>query len=61
MIAGYGFYVFLNSGIIKYITFKTHFAFLNYEKTATLVFFENVAMLLFFAFVGHNLANALKR
>lgn len=60
VIAGYGFYIFLNSGIVNYITFKTHFAFLNYEKAAVLVFFENVAMLIFFAFVAHNIANALK-
>ena len=52
--------MFLKSGIINYITFKTHFAFLDYEKTAALVFFENVSMLIFFAFVAHNLANALK-
>ena len=60
VIAGYGFYLFLKSGIINYITFKTHFAFLDYEKPASLVFFENVSMLIFFAFVAHNLANALK-
>ena len=60
VIAGYGFYLFLKNGIINYITFKTHFAFLDYEKPAALVFFENVSMLIFFAFVAHNLANALK-
>ena len=60
VIAGYGFYLFLKSGIINYITFKTHFAFLDYEKPAALAFFENVSMLIFFAFVAHNLANALK-
>lgn len=60
VIAGYGFYIFLNSGIVNYITFKTHFAFLNYEKAAVLVFLENIAMLIFFAFVAHNIANALK-
>ena len=60
IISGYGFYLFLKSGIVNYITFKTHFAFLDYEKAAALVFFENVSMLIFFAFVAHNLANALK-
>lgn len=53
--AGYGFYLFLKSGIINYITFKTHFAFLDYEKTAILVFVENLAMISFFAFMGHNI------
>lgn len=60
VIAGYGFYLFLNSGIINYITFKTHFAFLDYEKPAALVFLENVAMLIFFAFVAHNVASIVK-
>ena len=60
VIAGYGFYLFLKSGIINYITFKTHFAFLDYEKPAGLVFLENVAMLIFFAFVAHNIANVVK-
>ncbi|MBO6119030.1 MAG: DUF4405 domain-containing protein [Lachnospiraceae bacterium] len=60
IIAGYGFYLFLKSGIASYITFKTHFAFLDYEKNAGLVFVENIAMIIFFAFIGHNLANVVK-
>ncbi len=60
LIAGYGFYLFLKSGIINYITFKTHFAFLDYEKAPALVFFENISMLICFAFIGHNMANAVK-
>ena len=53
LIAGFGFYLFIRSGIINYITFKSHFAFLDYEKKETVVFFENFAMLSFFAFFGH--------
>ena len=60
VIAGYGFYLFLKSGIINYITFKTHFAFLDYEKAAPLVFLENILMIIFFAFVGHNISNAIR-
>ena len=60
IISGYGFYLFLKSGIINYITFKTHFAFFDYEKPAGLVFLENVAMLIFFAFVAHSIANIVK-
>lgn len=60
IISGYGFYLFLKSGIINYITFKTHFAFLDYEKPADLVFLENVAMLIFFAFLAHSIANIVK-
>jgi hypothetical protein len=60
LIAGYGFYLFLKSGIISYITFKTHFAFLDYEKDALLVFLENVSMIICFAFVGHNVSNVIR-
>lgn len=60
IISGYGFYLFLKSGIINYITFKTHFAFLDYEKAAPLVFLENILMIIFFAFVGYNISNAIR-
>ena len=59
LISGYGFYLFLKSGIINYITFRTHFAFLDYEKAAPLVFLENVSMIIFFTFVGHNVSNII--
>ena len=60
IIAGYGFYLFLKSGIINYISFKSHFAFLDYEKPAYLVFTENVSMLIFFSYISHNIANIVK-
>lgn len=60
IIAGYGFFLFLKSGIINYITFKTHFAFLDYEKTAALVFLENVVMIISFIFIGHNAVSIIK-
>ena len=60
LVAGCGFYLFIKSGIINYITFKSHFAFLDYEKNAILVFFENFAMLSFFAFIGHNVAEIVR-
>ena len=60
LISGLGFYLFIKSGIINYITFKSHFVFLDYEKNAILVFFENFAMLSFFAFIGHNFAEIVR-
>ena len=60
LISGYGFYLFLKSGIINYILFRTHFAFLDYEKDALLVFLENVSMIICFAFVGHNVSNIIR-
>lgn len=60
IISVYGFYLFLKSGIINYITFKTHFAFLDYEKPAPLVYIENILMIIFFAFIGHNISNVIR-
>ena len=60
LISGYGFYLFLKSGILNYITFKTHFAFLDYEKAAPLVYLENIIMIILFAFVGHNVSNIIR-
>ena len=60
LIAGYGFFLFLKSGITNYITFSTHFAFLDYEKPAVVAFLENIVMIIFFVFVGHNLSNVIK-
>ena len=60
LVVGFGFYLFIKSGIINYITFTTHFAFLDYEKNKALVFFENFAMLSFFAFIGHNVAEMVR-
>ena len=60
IVSGYGFYLFLKSGILNYITFKTHFAFLDYEKFPLIVFLENILMIIFFAFLGHNVSNIIK-
>ena len=49
IISAYGLYIFINSNIVDYITFKTHFAFFDYEKNKILVIIENAAMLIFFA------------
>ncbi|MBO6134587.1 MAG: DUF4405 domain-containing protein [Lachnospiraceae bacterium] len=61
LIAGYGLYLFIKSGILDYITFKSHFAFLDYEKAASLVFIDNVSMLIFFAFLGNHFAEILRK
>ena len=60
IIAGYGFCLLINSAILNYLTFKTHFAFLDYEKNPILVFFENISMLTFFANISHHISLLLK-
>ena len=52
VIAGFGLWLFIKNGIPDYIFFRTPFAFFDYEKSAVLVFLENLAILVFFAFIG---------
>ena len=59
-LAGVGFWLFLENGIPDYIFWRTHFAFLDYEKAPALVFLENLATLSFFAFVGANMFRVLR-
>ena len=60
VVAGYGLYLFINSGLSNYILFKTHFAFLDYEKSAVVVFLENLSMLSFFAFLAYNVIKLIQ-
>ncbi len=54
VLAGAGLWLFIRNGIPDYILFKTHFAFLDYDKAAALVFLENLAIEFFFSFLGAN-------
>ena len=59
-VSGVGFWLFFKSGIPDYLFFRTPFAFLDYEKAAALVFLENLAILIAFAFIGAETASFLK-
>ncbi len=50
--AGSGLYLFLKNGIQDYLLFRVPFAFLDYEKAAALVLFENMLILMSWAFLG---------
>lgn len=52
VIAGCGFWLFICNKIPDYIFFRTPFAFFDYNKTAVLIFAENLAILIAFAFLG---------
>ena len=58
--AGAGFWLFVRNGIPGYIFFRSPFAFLDYGKAAVLVFLENIAILVSFAFAGASCASILK-
>ncbi len=50
--AGTGFWLFFRNTIPDYLFFRVPFAFLDYDKSAFLVFAENIAILIAFAFLG---------
>ena len=54
---GYGLFLFLKAGIPDYMFFRNPFAFLDYEKAKWLVILENLLMLVFWAFIGTQLAD----
>lgn len=51
-IGGIGLWLFQKNGMPNYLFFRVPFAFLDYEKAGWLVFLENLAMLIFWAFIG---------
>ena len=55
-VSGVGLWLLLKSGIVNYITFRTHFAFLDYTTAKWLVILQNLAMLIFFVFIGYALS-----
>ncbi|WP_296727122.1 hypothetical protein [Ruminococcus sp.] len=55
-VSGVGLWLFLKNGIINYITFRTHFAFLDYTTAKWLVILQNLAMLMFFVLAGYVLS-----
>ncbi|MBP3234587.1 MAG: DUF4405 domain-containing protein [Eubacterium sp.] len=52
VVAGIGLFLFIRNGMPDYLFFRVPFAFLDYEKAGILVFFENIIMLSFWAFIG---------
>ena len=60
ILAGIGLWLFIKNGILGYITFRTHFAFFDYEKAAVLVFLENLTIEFFFVFIGANIVRLIR-
>ena len=57
LIGGYGLFVFLRNNIPGYMFFKVLFAFFDFGKAKVLVILENLAVLVFWTFIGTQLAN----
>lgn len=51
--AGAGLWFISNSGILGYITFRTHFAFMDFSAAKWAILLKNLAMLLFFVLMGY--------
>ena len=60
-VSGVGLWLFLKNGIVNYITFRTHFAFLDYTTAKWLVILQNLAMLLFFVLAGYVLSEVTQK
>lgn len=60
-IGGIGLYLFLRNGMPDYLFFRVPFAFLDYEKAGWLVFLENLLMLSFWAYIGMQAAQHLRK
>ena len=59
-IGGIGLYLFLRNSIPNYLFFRVPFAFLDYEKAGWLVFLENLLMLIFWVFIGSQIAGIIQ-
>ena len=59
--SGWGMYVFLVSGMIDYLTLRSYFVFLDYEKNPALVILENLAMLGFWTLTGYQVSRLVAR
>ena len=61
VLAGIGLWLFIKNGIPGYMTFRTHFVFFDYDKSALLVFAENLAEMFFFIFIGANIVRIIRK
>ncbi len=60
-VSGVGSWLFIKSNILEYITFQTHFAFLDYTTAKAIILLQNLAMLMFFVLVGYVLSEVTQR
>ena len=61
VIAVYGGYLFLNSEIFDYMTFQTHFAFLDYDRLPVLVICDQIVLMGFWVFMSYYFTRIVQR
>lgn len=59
LIAGYGAFCFWQADIISYLLLKVEFAFIDYEKNAVLVLFQNMTMMGLWVFIAYYAAKGI--
>lgn len=60
-IAVAGIWLFIKNGLFNYMFFRIPFAFFDYDKSPVLVFAENLAILMSFAFFGAICASIIQK
>ena len=58
--AGYGGVCFVKADIVSYMFLKSQFVFFDFEKSVVLVFFEYIAMMVMWAFIGYYGAKGIR-
>lgn len=61
LIAGYGAFCFWQADIVSYLLLKVEFAFIDYEKNAVLVLFQNIAMMGLWVFIAYYAAKGIAK
>ena len=59
--AGYGIYAFIKRQIAEYLFLRTHFVFLDDTEPLVFFFFDYLAIMGLFVFIGHYLAKLLRK
>lgn len=59
-VAAYGGYCLISAGIFDYMTFQTHFAFLDYERAPVLVLGDQLAMMSTWVFLSYYFIKAVQ-
>ena len=59
--SGAGLWQFIKSGIVNYITFRSHFAFLDYTTAKWLIILQNLAILIFWVLAGNTLGELTQK
>ena len=61
LLAGYGAFCFWQADIFSYLLLRVEFAFIDYEKNAVLVLFQNMAMMALWISIAHYISKGIEK